>query len=147
LVTHPTVHLAALPTSVEIVPSGLVVTGRARLRGRSPAHLRFDLVLRGGSGPAAASLQVPTTSSPLDAAGVQGWRALLRREQLVGLPDGRYELLLRERRGELDTRVRGAFDLDVPGPLRYPRRRRSVKPSVTRRGWLVLTFSTHGEGA
>lgn len=142
IASTPAVHLDVQARHIGVLPEGLAVEGRARLRGRSPVHLRLELVLRHRGDPDIHVTAVPAVVSRLDADGAQAWRVMLPRDHLAQLPDGRYDLTVRDDHEELENLVHGIAGLEVPAVMRFPHRGRVLVPSVTERGRLVLRLAT-----
>ncbi len=121
--------------------TGLLLQGRARLRGVPPAHLRFVLVLvRRGAAAEEHPIELSARAGRLGGQGWQNWRATVPGERLAEMVSGTWQVGLRTRRGELQARVGVPVPGDapvMPGSLGLPRRR-AVTAFLTRRGHLDL---------
>jgi len=129
-------------TGVEERMEGLGLSGRVRLRGATPVHLRLSLVLLLRGRPDVAELVLPLRTSTVDEHGWQSWDGVVPFARLTRLPRGVWDVLLQVRRGDLRQRLgpRSA-QVPLPEPLELPARPGSVVPYVTVRGNVSLRLT------
>lgn len=137
IATNPLVWLYVRGLGAHRTPDGLVLLGRARLRGRSPVRLTLQvaLVLRGSEDREPTCVEA--VAGPLDRRGAQTWHALLDRRHLAKLPQGTYDVVVRDDRGELQGPLE-ANGMSLPPPVRFPRRGRVLTAYVAGSGALRL---------
>jgi glycosyltransferase involved in cell wall biosynthesis len=124
---------------VDLRADGLVLTGRVRLRGAAPVHLRLALVLRLRGRPEVAPVELPLRTAKVGPTGWQDWSGRVPTATLERLPKGVWDVALRVPRGGLEQRLgpRSA-DITLPEPLALPARAGAVTSYVTVRGNLSL---------